>query len=158
MRVLWFCIPAYGHTNPTIEVVRELVRRGHEVRYYSFEEFRARIEDTGAAFIPCDSFLPPVDAKAERRLRKVSTTEMSIQSFKTVANLDPVISQDVASWCPNVVVSDSACFWGKLTAIKHDLPVVCSTTTFAFNERSSKYMEHSAAELADRHHQRRDGA
>ncbi|MBR3327306.1 MAG: hypothetical protein IKG22_08295 [Atopobiaceae bacterium] len=149
MRILWFCIPAYGHTNPTIEVVRELVRRGHEVRYYSFEEFRARIEDTGAAFIPCDSFLPPVDAKAERRLRKVSTTEMSIQSFKTVANLDPVISQDVASWCPNVVVSDSACFWGKLTAIKHDLPLVCSTTTFAFNERSSKYMEHSAAELAD---------
>ena len=149
MRILWFCIPAYGHTNPTIEVVRELVRRGHEVRYYSFEEFRARIEDTGAAFIPCDSFLPPVDAKAERRLRKVSTTEMSIQSFKTVANLDPVISQDVASWCPNVVVSDSACFWGKLTAIKHDLPLVCSTTTFAFNERSSKYMEHSATELAD---------
>ena len=149
MRILWFCIPAYGHTNPTIEVVRELVRRGHEVRYYSFEEFRARIEDAGAAFISCDSFLPPVDAKAERRLRKVSTTEMSIQSFKTVANLDPVISQDVASWHPNVVVSDSACFWGKLTAIKHDLPLVCSTTTFAFNERSSKYMEHSAAELAD---------
>ena len=45
MRVLWFCIPAYGHTNPTIEVVRELVRRGHEVRYYSFEEFRARIAE-----------------------------------------------------------------------------------------------------------------
>jgi UDP:flavonoid glycosyltransferase YjiC (YdhE family) len=40
MRALWFCIPAYGHTNPTIEVVRELTRRGHEVRYYSFEEFR----------------------------------------------------------------------------------------------------------------------
>lgn len=59
MRVLWFCIPAYGHTNPTIEVVRELVRRGHEVRYYSFEEFRERIEGTGATFVSCDAFLPP---------------------------------------------------------------------------------------------------
>ena len=149
MRVFWFCIPAYGHTNPTIEVVRELVRRGHEVRYYSFEEFRDKIEDAGAQFVACDSFLPPIDAKAERRLRKVSTTEMSVQSFRTVANLDSLVSGDVASLCPDVVVSDSACFWGKLTAVKHGLPWVCSTTTFAFNEHSSKYMSHSASEMAD---------
>ena len=149
MRVLWFCIPAYGHTNPTIEVVHELVRRGHEVRYYSFEEFRAKIEGAGAEFVACDGFLPPIDAKAERRLRRVSTTEMSVQSFRTVANLDPLVSADVACWQPDVLVTDSACFWGKLAALKHDLPWVCSTTTFAFNEYSSKYMSHSASELAD---------
>ena len=40
-RIVFFSIPAYGHTNPTVEVVRQLVRRGHRVRYYSFEEFRA---------------------------------------------------------------------------------------------------------------------
>ena len=149
MRVLWFCIPAFGHTNPTIEVVRELVRRGHEVRYYSFEDFREKIEGAGAEFVPCDAYLPPIDEKAERRLRKVSTTEMSVQSFRTVANLDPLVSADVASWRPDVVVTDSACFWGKLTAAKHGLPWVCSTTTFAFNQQSSKYMSHSAAEMAD---------
>ena len=149
MRVLWFCIPAYGHTNPTIEVVRELTRRGHEVRYYSFEEFREKIEGAGAQFVSCAPYLPPIGASAERRLRKVSTTEMSVQSFRTVANLDPLVSADVASWRPDVVVSDSACFWGKLAAAKHGLPWVCSTTTFAFNEHSSKYMSHSAAELAD---------
>ena len=110
MRVLWFCIPAHGHTNPTIEVVRELTRRGHEVRYYSFEEFRERIEDAGAQLVACDSFLPPIDEKVEKRLRRVSTTEMSVQSFRTVANLDPVVSEDVASWRPDVVVTDSACF------------------------------------------------
>ncbi len=149
MRVLWFCIPAFGHTNPTIEVVRELVSRGHEVRYYSFEDFREKIEGAGAEFVPCDAYLPPIDEKAERRLRKVSTTEMSVQSFRTVANLDPLVSADVASWRPDVVVTDSACFWGKLTAAKHGLPWVCSTTTFAFNQQSSKYMSHSAAEMAD---------
>ena len=149
MRVLWFCIPAHGHTNPTIEVVRELVRRGHEVRYYSFDEFRGKIEGAGAQFVACDGFLPPVDAKAERRLRRVSTTEMSVQSFRTVANLDAFVSADIASCRPDVVVTDSACFWGKLTAAKHGLPWVCSTTTFAFNEHSSKYMSHSASELAD---------
>ena len=46
-RIVFFSIPAYGHTNPTVEVVRQLVRRGHRVRYYSFEEFRAKLEGAG---------------------------------------------------------------------------------------------------------------
>jgi MGT family glycosyltransferase len=125
------------------------VSRGHEVRYYSFEEFREKIEGAGAQFVACDAYLPSIDAKAERKLRKVSTTEMSVQSFRTVANLDPLVSEDVATWHPDVVVTDSACFWGKLAAAKHGLPWVCSTTTFAFNEHSSKYMSHSASEIAD---------
>lgn len=31
-KIVFFSIPAYGHTNPTIEVVRELSTRGHEVK------------------------------------------------------------------------------------------------------------------------------
>ena len=149
MRILWFCIPAYGHANPTIEVVRELTRRGHEVRYYSFEEFREKIEGAGADFVSCDAYLPAIDAKSERKLHEVSTTEMSVLSFRTAAALDPVISQDVESWRPDVLVTDSACFWGKLAALKFNLPWVCSTTTFAFNQQSAKYMSQSASEVAD---------
>lgn len=33
-KIVFFCIPAHGHTNPTIEVIRELVARGNEVVYY----------------------------------------------------------------------------------------------------------------------------
>ena len=149
MRIFWFCIPAHGHTNPTIEVVRALTSRGHEVRYYSFEAFREKIEGAGAAFVPCDGFLEALDARAERRLRKVSTTEMSVQSFRTTAAMDAMLSRDVPALRPDVIVTDSACFWGKLTAQKHRLPMVCSTTTFAFNEYSSRYMKYSAAEMAD---------
>ena len=36
-KIVFFCIPAHGHTNPTIEVIRELVARGNEVVYYSFK-------------------------------------------------------------------------------------------------------------------------
>ena len=56
MRIAWFSIPAYGHTNPTIGVVKELVSRGHEVYYYSFNQFKDVIEDAGAHFISCDKF------------------------------------------------------------------------------------------------------
>ena len=41
-RIVFFCIPAHGHTNPTLAVVRELVSRGHEVLYYSYKPFRER--------------------------------------------------------------------------------------------------------------------
>ena len=149
MRILWFCIPAYGHTNPTIEVVRELTRRSHEVRYYSFEEFREKIEGAGADFVSCDANLPAIDAKTERKLREVSSTEMSVQSFRITAALDPIISKDVETWHPDMIVTDSACFWGKLTALKYNLPWVCSTTTFAFNKDSAQYMSQSAKEIAD---------
>ena len=149
MRVFWFTIPAHGHTNPTIEVVRELVGRGHEVRYYSFGPFREQIESCGATFVDCDAYLPHLDERSERRMRKVSTTEMSVRSFETTALLDPKVSADVADLSPDLIVSDSACFWGKLVAQKHDLPLVTSTTTFAFNRYSARYMQSSASELSD---------
>ena len=36
-KIVFFCIPAHGHTNPTLNVVRELISRGHQVWYYSYE-------------------------------------------------------------------------------------------------------------------------
>ena len=149
MRILWFCIPAHGHTNPTLDVVRELVRRGHAIRYYSFEEFREKIEDTGACFVSCDAFLTPLDRESERRMRRVSTTEMSVRSFETTARMDGMLTGEIASFRPDLIVSDSACFWGKLAAMKHGLPMVCSTTTFAFNCDSARYMKSSFRETAD---------
>lgn len=55
-KIVFFCIPAHGHTNPTLGVVRELVARGHQVWYYSYELMREKIEATGANFVPCDQF------------------------------------------------------------------------------------------------------
>ena len=66
-KIVFFCIPAHGHTNPTLGVVKELITRGHEVIYYSYEAFREKIEATGAVFVACDEFdaeqkLEPKDA------------------------------------------------------------------------------------------------
>ena len=44
-RIAFFSIPAWGHTNPTVEVVRQLTAQGHQVRYYSFAAFREKLED-----------------------------------------------------------------------------------------------------------------
>lgn len=148
-KIFFFCIPAHGHTNPTLPVVAELVRRGHEVRYYSFEEFREKITATGAKFVACDSFLPPVSKKETKRLLKVSTTEMTVKDFETTARIDPMLCKDIEREHPDCIVADSVCFWGKLIAQKYALPFVCSVTTFAFNRYSSQYMKNSFGELMD---------
>ncbi len=47
-RVLFINIGSEGHINPTIGVVQELISRGEEVVYFTIEDFRERIEKTGA--------------------------------------------------------------------------------------------------------------
>ena len=55
-KIVFFCIPAHGHTNPTLGVVRELVSRGHQVWYYSYNIMREKIESAGATFVSCDDY------------------------------------------------------------------------------------------------------
>ncbi len=55
-KIVFFGIPAHGHTNPTLNVVKELIARGHQVWYYSYNSLREKIESTGAIFVSCDEF------------------------------------------------------------------------------------------------------
>ena len=141
MRIAWFCIPAHGHTNPTLGLVKELTAHGHEVFYFSFEPFREKIEGAGAEFIGCDGYDFEMEDKqnADRVGKdKAFATELLVSS--TLA-LDDMTTERIGQIRPDVVVSDSVAFWGKLVAMKHRLPYVSSTTTFAFNRYSAKYMK-----------------
>ena len=148
-RIAFFCIPAHGHTNPMLPVAAELVSRGNTVRFYSFNEFKSKIEASGAEFISCDSYLPKLTKKEEAELKNVSITEMTIQGIRTTLAMDMFLHNEFLSFKPDVVYTDSVCFWGKLNAWKHGVPMVVSTSTFAFNQMSSQYMKNSPKELAD---------
>ena len=147
-KVAVFCIPAHGHTNPMLPVVRELARRGDEVRFYSFSEFQEKIERTGATFVCCDKYLPELSMKEEEKLKKVSTTEMTIQDIRITAAMDEFLHSEFTAFRPDVIYTDSVCFWGKLNAWKYDVPMVVSTSTFAFNQMSSTYMKNTPKEIA----------
>jgi MGT family glycosyltransferase len=51
-RILMATITVPGHTNPGLPLARELVERGHDVRWYNSIRFRDKIEATGARFKP----------------------------------------------------------------------------------------------------------
>ena len=145
----FFCIPAHGHTNPMLPVAAELVQRGNIVRFYSFNEFEEKLKATGADFISCDSFLPELTKQEENALKNVSTTEMTVQDIRITLNMDDFLNKEFASFQPDVVYTDSVCFWGKLSAWKHHIPLVVSTSTFAFNQMSSQYMKNTPKEMTD---------
>ncbi|HYN97853.1 MAG TPA: macrolide family glycosyltransferase [Pilimelia sp.] len=54
-------IPAHGHVNPSLDIIRTLVARGHRVTYANAPSFAGVVAGTGAEFKPYESTLPTTD-------------------------------------------------------------------------------------------------
>ncbi|MFE5595407.1 macrolide-inactivating glycosyltransferase [Streptomyces sp. NPDC056549] len=59
--IAMFSIAAHGHVNPSLEVVRELVARGHRVSYAVPASFAEKVAETGATPVVYTSTLPTDD-------------------------------------------------------------------------------------------------
>ncbi len=147
MKIAWFCIPAHGHTNPTLGLVKELTDAGHQVWYFSFEMFREKIEAAGAEFISCDGYdFEMEDKENADRVGKDKAFAAELLVSSTLA-LDEMTTEKIREIKPDIIVSDSVAYWGKLAAMKHGIPYVSSTTTFAFNKYSARYMKESPLDI-----------
>ena len=145
--IVFFCIPAHGHTNPTLNVVRELTARGHRVVYYSYDAFREKIEDAGAEFVSCNSHDAQLSLTREEGAKIGSDLALSTRVLvDTTLSLDGPVCEAMERLKPDCIVADSMAVWGKAVAKKLGIPFVCSTTTFAFNKESAKIMPHSLKE------------
>ncbi|MCM1125619.1 MAG: glucosyltransferase [Lachnospiraceae bacterium] len=147
-KIAFFCIPAHGHTNPTLGVVKELISRGNEVWYYSYDIMKEKIESTGAKYISCDPYDIQMQLKPEDADRVGKDIAFSTEILvKTTLALDEAILKDMKAWNPDCIVGDSVATWGKLTAMKLGVPFICSTTTFAFNKYSARIMKQDIGQL-----------
>lgn len=59
--IAMFSIAAHGHVNPSLEVIRELVARGHRVTYAIPPVFADKVAETGAEVKTWNSTLPSPD-------------------------------------------------------------------------------------------------
>ena len=57
MHIAVVSLGAFGHVNPTLSFVTELVKRGVRVTYFSTEDFRRIVEPTGADFVAVPSWM-----------------------------------------------------------------------------------------------------
>src|SRR5579872_361110 len=127
---VYFSFPAQGHVNPTLPVVRELVRRQQRVVYYSTEKFRREIRDTGAEFrcYPAEFRMPEHGPGA---FEQVSTTLEALLDL-TCAVLGQTL-EEVRTLRPAHVIYDSFAPWGRMVAQLLRLPTIASIPSILVN-------------------------
>ena len=129
-RIVYFSFPAHGHINPTLPVVRELVRRGYQVAYHSTEQFRQVIQDTGARFCAYSpEFRMP--ERGPGPFARVSTTLETLLE-QSCAVLEHHL-EAVRLWRPTHVMLDSFAPWGGMAAQLLRLPSIASIPSILVN-------------------------
>jgi MGT family glycosyltransferase len=123
-RIAYLGLPAHGHINPSLALVRELREREVEVQYYANELFRERIEQAGADYrsyaLATEGFIPPTNLVATAQL----LAERSEQ-------LLPRLLSDLQADRPTAIIHDSLAPWGAIAAQQLGVPAICATTTMA---------------------------
>lgn len=132
-KVMFFNVPAHGHTNPTLPLVKELVARKEEVIYYSFPEFREKIEATGATYREYKGFPEKID------VAELSSNFPYLYYgllYATWQILDFLL-EEIKREKPDYLIYDCLCPWGKYAAKITKLPAISSFSIFVFQQDQS---------------------
>jgi len=132
-RALFLSLPAAGHINPSLSLVRELAARGEEVVYYATDAFADKIERARVRYCPYrNAFL--LDMALPEH-----THELSWLLMRTTAELLAEHLEEFRSERPDYVITDSVAPWGQWVGEILGVPVVTSVVTFAFNRHVVAY-------------------
>ncbi len=134
--VVFINAPAYGHINPTLPLIAELVRRGERVFYYTTEAFQQIIEQTGATFCNYGKGFPDHFAQGIEDNPFLENPfvmiEANIETGKWV--LDHLLDE-IRDLQPDYLIHDAFCFWGRCIAQALHLPAITSIASIAFNRK-----------------------
>jgi MGT family glycosyltransferase len=125
-KILFFNIPAYGHVNPTLPVVTELVKRGHHVLYYNADTFERALKGTGVEF---HSYPNSSTSEADLAKRIHNLVTVTIFILEESLRLVPFLLEEIKREKPDVVVFDSIALWGMVAARLQNVPSVASIST-----------------------------
>lgn len=96
-RFLMGTIPIIGHVSPAVPIVRELIKRGHEVCWYTGQAFQNTVERTGARFAPIRRWMdysnlknvPPTLMNQRDAVQGVQRIKFDLKTFF----IDPAVGQ-----------------------------------------------------------------
>lgn len=134
-KVVFILPPAYGHLNPVLPVMQELIQRGEQVLAYNNEEFRTIIEATDATFRP----YPPTGLSAaalSKALEEGNLAKPHALMMETAVALTPFMLDELAGADADLVVFDSLAIWGKIAATSLNIPAAATISHFVFDLRS----------------------
>ncbi|MHA6798276.1 macrolide family glycosyltransferase [Bounagaea algeriensis] len=129
MHIAVTSVPAAGHVNPTLPVVRELTRRGHTVTYATHERCRGEVEAAGAELVSLPGDMPrpdPEDLDATAR-QLDETLRADVAVLREAFTRNP----------PQAICYDMMTTAGWIASAALGIPGVALVPTHASNEHFS---------------------
>ncbi len=129
-KIAYVGLPAHGHTNPTLPVMKELVAHGHEVLYYNAESFRAKLAPTGVDFRALPEPMPTEREVSEALHEFINAPLMLARISRPLAKF---LIDEFGRERPDLVIYDSTAMWGYIAARTHGIANACFVTTFVLD-------------------------
>ncbi|MFI6088673.1 macrolide-inactivating glycosyltransferase [Streptomyces sp. NPDC051218] len=146
--IAMFSIAAHGHVNPSLEVIRELVARGHRVTYAIPHLFAEKVAATGAEPVLYETTLPGPDDDPE-----AWGTELidNIEPFLTEAiETLPQLAAAYAGDEPDLVLHDITSYPARVLARRWGVPEISlSPNLVAWDGYEEEVAEPMYAELKE---------
>ncbi|GCE07680.1 macrolide family glycosyltransferase [Dictyobacter aurantiacus] len=117
---IFFSLPFTGHINPALPVIRELVQRGERIFVYASEEFRGKVEYTGAHFRSYGQY-----DLAEASMVGNPLKVMDLY-LKPLPDLMEKCLPEAREIQPDYIIHDAAIPWGAMIAELLQVPAVGS--------------------------------
>ena len=130
-RILVATVPDIGHINPIVPLARELVARGHEVRWYIGMKHAARIEATGGRFVGFTLARDYDDLQIERefpgRSALAGLDQLRFDLMRIFIDPAPGQFADIQAiadvWKPDVIVADPTMVGAGFVHERLDIPL-----------------------------------
>ena len=129
-RIVFLSVPAYGHLNPVLPIMRELVRRGHHVTVFDEAPFEPLIRATGADFVVYPKAMSMEDMAAV--LMDGDLIETFELFVRVSAPLYDFCKRALQNDRPDVLVIDGIALWGEMTGRRLRIPTVVTSPFFAY--------------------------
>lgn len=117
--ICFFNVPATGHVNPTLPLLRALVQRGDRVIFFDTRAFENKVRATGAEFRAIDlgyDFVPRPDVLAPFKAAALI--------LEQAARVIPQCLDETRALRPDLILYDSMCPWGSHIAQLLKMPAV----------------------------------
>ncbi|MFJ8013115.1 macrolide-inactivating glycosyltransferase [Streptomyces sp. NPDC096339] len=119
--IAMFSIAAHGHVNPSIEVIRELVARGHRVSYAIPASFADKVAETGATPVIYTSTLPTDDDPEAWGTELIDNLEPFLHDAVQAL---PRLADAFAGDEPDLVIHDITSYPAPVLAHRWGVPAV----------------------------------
>jgi MGT family glycosyltransferase len=131
-RILVATVSAVGHIAPLLPLARELVRRGHDLQWYSGRKYASRIEATGARFVSFTQAFDyddlKIDSEFPGRAELKGLDQLRFDLKHVFIDATPGQLADIESitrgWRPDVLLADAVMLGASFAHEKLDIPLV----------------------------------